>query len=164
MVDQLREEDNSKPEPVPEQQLADVITSHNPGNYWVCNKARLDIKHWGGRHLAAGIWAPPNGEEDRQFMVHLQRLKWHHGDRPRAVWWAGVRWSSSCIRLLVQLPLSDTAVKVPQKRDKMSKTFPQRSAPPGSHDAVNPPPTSFEWMKCSLIRFEETWRSLCLCK
>uniref|UniRef100_A0A674NAK2 Inositol polyphosphate-4-phosphatase type II B n=1 Tax=Takifugu rubripes TaxID=31033 RepID=A0A674NAK2_TAKRU len=33
MVDQLREEDNSKPEPVPEQQLADVITSHNPGDW-----------------------------------------------------------------------------------------------------------------------------------
>lgn len=32
MVDKLQEEDNSKPEPVPEQQqLADVITSHNPG-------------------------------------------------------------------------------------------------------------------------------------
>lgn len=85
MVDQLREEDNSKPEPVPEQQLADVITSHNPGNYWVCHKARLEINHWGG-HLVAGIWAPPSGEEDRQFMVHLQRLKWHHGDHPGAVW------------------------------------------------------------------------------
>lgn len=32
MVDKLQEEDNSsKQEPVPEQQLADVITSHNPG-------------------------------------------------------------------------------------------------------------------------------------
>ncbi|KAM8772918.1 type II inositol 3,4-bisphosphate 4-phosphatase isoform X2 [Acanthopagrus latus] len=34
MVDKLQEEDNSKPEPVPEQQqLADVITSHNPGDW-----------------------------------------------------------------------------------------------------------------------------------
>lgn len=32
MVDQLQDEDNSKQEPLPEQQLADVITSHNPGN------------------------------------------------------------------------------------------------------------------------------------
>lgn len=31
MVDKLLEGDNSKPEPAPEQQLADVITSHNPG-------------------------------------------------------------------------------------------------------------------------------------
>ena len=31
MVDKLQDEDNSKQEPVPEQQLADVITSHNPG-------------------------------------------------------------------------------------------------------------------------------------
>nr|XP_033480484.1 type II inositol 3,4-bisphosphate 4-phosphatase isoform X1 [Epinephelus lanceolatus] len=33
MVDKLQEEDNSKQEPVPEQQLADVITSHNPGDW-----------------------------------------------------------------------------------------------------------------------------------
>uniref|UniRef100_A0A672YXF0 phosphatidylinositol-3,4-bisphosphate 4-phosphatase n=1 Tax=Sphaeramia orbicularis TaxID=375764 RepID=A0A672YXF0_9TELE len=33
MVDKLHEEDNSKQEPVPEQQLADVITSHNPGDW-----------------------------------------------------------------------------------------------------------------------------------
>lgn len=32
MVDKLHGDDNSKQEPVPEQQLADVITSHNPGN------------------------------------------------------------------------------------------------------------------------------------
>lgn len=31
MVDKLQYEDNSKQEPLPEQQLADVITSHNPG-------------------------------------------------------------------------------------------------------------------------------------
>lgn len=42
MVDQLQEEDNSKPEPVAEQQLADVITSHNPGNNWSYHKAQLD--------------------------------------------------------------------------------------------------------------------------
>ncbi|XP_008418170.1 type II inositol 3,4-bisphosphate 4-phosphatase isoform X1 [Poecilia reticulata] len=33
MVDKLLEGDNSKPEPAPEQQLADVITSHNPGDW-----------------------------------------------------------------------------------------------------------------------------------
>ncbi|XP_028273215.1 type II inositol 3,4-bisphosphate 4-phosphatase isoform X2 [Parambassis ranga] len=33
MVDKLQEEDNSKQEPVPEQKLADVITSHNPGDW-----------------------------------------------------------------------------------------------------------------------------------
>ncbi|XP_051242671.1 type II inositol 3,4-bisphosphate 4-phosphatase isoform X1 [Dicentrarchus labrax] len=33
MVDKLQEEDNSKQEPVPDQQLADVITSHNPGDW-----------------------------------------------------------------------------------------------------------------------------------
>ncbi|XP_030282534.1 type II inositol 3,4-bisphosphate 4-phosphatase isoform X2 [Sparus aurata] len=34
MVDKLQEEDNSKQEPLPEQQqLADVITSHNPGDW-----------------------------------------------------------------------------------------------------------------------------------
>uniref|UniRef100_A0A3B4Z4B7 phosphatidylinositol-3,4-bisphosphate 4-phosphatase n=1 Tax=Stegastes partitus TaxID=144197 RepID=A0A3B4Z4B7_9TELE len=33
MVDKLQEEDNSKKESVPEQQLADVITSHNPGDW-----------------------------------------------------------------------------------------------------------------------------------
>ncbi|KAM4584369.1 type II inositol 3,4-bisphosphate 4-phosphatase isoform 2-T2 [Odontesthes bonariensis] len=33
MVDKLQDEDNSKQEPVPEQQLADVITSHNPGDW-----------------------------------------------------------------------------------------------------------------------------------
>ncbi|CAG5928607.1 unnamed protein product [Menidia menidia] len=33
MVDKLQEEDNRKQEPVPEQQLADVITSHNPGDW-----------------------------------------------------------------------------------------------------------------------------------
>ncbi|XP_071399793.1 type II inositol 3,4-bisphosphate 4-phosphatase, partial [Centroberyx affinis] len=33
MVDKLQEEDNSKQEPIPEQQLADVITSHNPGDW-----------------------------------------------------------------------------------------------------------------------------------
>ncbi|XP_047433872.1 type II inositol 3,4-bisphosphate 4-phosphatase isoform X2 [Mugil cephalus] len=33
MVDKLQEEDGSKQEPVPEQQLADVITSHNPGDW-----------------------------------------------------------------------------------------------------------------------------------
>ncbi|XP_071360474.1 type II inositol 3,4-bisphosphate 4-phosphatase isoform X3 [Trachinotus anak] len=33
MVDKLQEEDNSKQEPAPEQQLADVITSHNPGDW-----------------------------------------------------------------------------------------------------------------------------------
>ncbi|XP_023259977.1 type II inositol 3,4-bisphosphate 4-phosphatase isoform X2 [Seriola lalandi dorsalis] len=33
MVDKLQEEDNSKQETVPEQQLADVITSHNPGDW-----------------------------------------------------------------------------------------------------------------------------------
>ncbi|KAM9363912.1 type II inositol 3,4-bisphosphate 4-phosphatase [Symphorus nematophorus] len=33
MVDKLQEEDNSKQEQVPEQQLADVITSHNPGDW-----------------------------------------------------------------------------------------------------------------------------------
>ncbi|XP_073325442.1 type II inositol 3,4-bisphosphate 4-phosphatase isoform X4 [Pagrus major] len=33
MVDKLQEEDNSRQEPVPEQQLADVITSHNPGDW-----------------------------------------------------------------------------------------------------------------------------------
>ncbi|XP_054461273.1 type II inositol 3,4-bisphosphate 4-phosphatase isoform X2 [Anoplopoma fimbria] len=33
MVDKLQEEDNSKQEPVPEQQLADVIISHNPGDW-----------------------------------------------------------------------------------------------------------------------------------
>ncbi|CAJ1052465.1 type II inositol 3%2C4-bisphosphate 4-phosphatase isoform X4 [Xyrichtys novacula] len=33
MVDKLQEEDNNKKEPVPEQQLADVITSHNPGDW-----------------------------------------------------------------------------------------------------------------------------------
>ncbi|XP_076003920.1 type II inositol 3,4-bisphosphate 4-phosphatase isoform X1 [Genypterus blacodes] len=33
MVDKLREEDNSKQETVPERQLADVITSHNPGDW-----------------------------------------------------------------------------------------------------------------------------------
>ncbi|XP_070770026.1 type II inositol 3,4-bisphosphate 4-phosphatase [Enoplosus armatus] len=33
MVDKLQEEDNNKQEPVPEQQLADVITSHNPGDW-----------------------------------------------------------------------------------------------------------------------------------
>lgn len=32
MVDKLQEGDPGKQEPVPEQQLADVITSHNPGN------------------------------------------------------------------------------------------------------------------------------------
>lgn len=31
MVDKLQEEDNSKQESAPEQQLADVITSHTPG-------------------------------------------------------------------------------------------------------------------------------------
>ncbi|XP_041640694.1 type II inositol 3,4-bisphosphate 4-phosphatase isoform X4 [Cheilinus undulatus] len=33
MVDKLQEEDNNKQEPVPEQHLADVITSHNPGDW-----------------------------------------------------------------------------------------------------------------------------------
>ncbi|XP_034447844.1 type II inositol 3,4-bisphosphate 4-phosphatase isoform X4 [Hippoglossus hippoglossus] len=33
MVDKLQEEDNNRQEPVPEQQLADVITSHNPGDW-----------------------------------------------------------------------------------------------------------------------------------
>uniref|UniRef100_A0AAQ5YNE6 Phosphatidylinositol-3,4-bisphosphate 4-phosphatase n=1 Tax=Amphiprion ocellaris TaxID=80972 RepID=A0AAQ5YNE6_AMPOC len=33
MVDKLQEEDSSKQESVPEQQLADVITSHNPGDW-----------------------------------------------------------------------------------------------------------------------------------
>ncbi|XP_034389809.1 type II inositol 3,4-bisphosphate 4-phosphatase isoform X2 [Cyclopterus lumpus] len=33
MVDKLQEEDNSNQEPAPEQQLADVIISHNPGNW-----------------------------------------------------------------------------------------------------------------------------------
>ncbi|XP_063739317.1 type II inositol 3,4-bisphosphate 4-phosphatase isoform X3 [Eleginops maclovinus] len=33
MVDKLQEEDGSKQESVPEQQLADVITSHNPGDW-----------------------------------------------------------------------------------------------------------------------------------
>ncbi|KAK2918838.1 type II inositol 3,4-bisphosphate 4-phosphatase isoform X2 [Channa argus] len=33
MVDKLHEDDNSKQDPVPEQQLADVITSHNPGDW-----------------------------------------------------------------------------------------------------------------------------------
>uniref|UniRef100_A0A665UKL0 phosphatidylinositol-3,4-bisphosphate 4-phosphatase n=1 Tax=Echeneis naucrates TaxID=173247 RepID=A0A665UKL0_ECHNA len=33
MVDKLQEDDNSKQEKVPEQQLADVITSHNPGDW-----------------------------------------------------------------------------------------------------------------------------------
>uniref|UniRef100_UPI0037E8549F type II inositol 3,4-bisphosphate 4-phosphatase isoform X2 n=1 Tax=Semicossyphus pulcher TaxID=241346 RepID=UPI0037E8549F len=33
MVDKLQDEDNNKQEPVPEQQLADVITSHNPGDW-----------------------------------------------------------------------------------------------------------------------------------
>ncbi|KAM6940289.1 type II inositol 3,4-bisphosphate 4-phosphatase isoform 3-T3 [Xenentodon cancila] len=33
MVDKLHEEDNSRQEQVPEQQLADVITSHNPGDW-----------------------------------------------------------------------------------------------------------------------------------
>ncbi|XP_047221658.1 type II inositol 3,4-bisphosphate 4-phosphatase isoform X3 [Girardinichthys multiradiatus] len=33
MVDKLLEDDNSKQEPAPEQQLADVITSHNPGEW-----------------------------------------------------------------------------------------------------------------------------------
>ncbi|KAF7653944.1 hypothetical protein LDENG_00076800 [Lucifuga dentata] len=33
MVDKLQEEDNNKQEPVPEHQLADVITSHNPGDW-----------------------------------------------------------------------------------------------------------------------------------
>ncbi|XP_062288277.1 type II inositol 3,4-bisphosphate 4-phosphatase isoform X1 [Scomber scombrus] len=33
MVDKLQEEGNNKPEQVPEQQLADVITSHNPGDW-----------------------------------------------------------------------------------------------------------------------------------
>ncbi|XP_044041197.1 type II inositol 3,4-bisphosphate 4-phosphatase isoform X3 [Siniperca chuatsi] len=33
MVDKLQEEDNNKQEPIPEQQLADVITSHNPGDW-----------------------------------------------------------------------------------------------------------------------------------
>ncbi|XP_074542903.1 type II inositol 3,4-bisphosphate 4-phosphatase isoform X2 [Halichoeres trimaculatus] len=33
MVDKLQEEHNNKQEPVPEQQLADVITSHNPGDW-----------------------------------------------------------------------------------------------------------------------------------
>ncbi|KAM3865022.1 type II inositol 3,4-bisphosphate 4-phosphatase [Diretmus argenteus] len=33
MVDKLQEEDNSKQEPIPAQQLADVITSHNPGDW-----------------------------------------------------------------------------------------------------------------------------------
>uniref|UniRef100_A0A8D2ZVF5 Inositol polyphosphate-4-phosphatase type II B n=1 Tax=Scophthalmus maximus TaxID=52904 RepID=A0A8D2ZVF5_SCOMX len=31
MVDKLQEEDNTRQEPIPDQQLADVITSHNPG-------------------------------------------------------------------------------------------------------------------------------------
>nr|XP_020447441.1 type II inositol 3,4-bisphosphate 4-phosphatase isoform X4 [Monopterus albus] len=33
MVDKLQEEDSRKQEPVPEQHLADVITSHNPGDW-----------------------------------------------------------------------------------------------------------------------------------
>ncbi|XP_063332176.1 type II inositol 3,4-bisphosphate 4-phosphatase isoform X1 [Pelmatolapia mariae] len=33
MVDKLQEEDNTKQDPVPEHQLADVITSHNPGDW-----------------------------------------------------------------------------------------------------------------------------------
>ncbi|XP_068178011.1 type II inositol 3,4-bisphosphate 4-phosphatase isoform X2 [Antennarius striatus] len=33
MVDKLQDEDNSKKEPILEQQLADVITSHNPGDW-----------------------------------------------------------------------------------------------------------------------------------
>nr|XP_019956894.1 PREDICTED: type II inositol 3,4-bisphosphate 4-phosphatase isoform X2 [Paralichthys olivaceus] len=33
MVDKLQEEDNNRQEPVPEQQLADVITSHNSGDW-----------------------------------------------------------------------------------------------------------------------------------
>ncbi|XP_019111595.1 type II inositol 3,4-bisphosphate 4-phosphatase isoform X2 [Larimichthys crocea] len=33
MVDKLQEEDNSKQAPAPEHQLADVITSHNPGDW-----------------------------------------------------------------------------------------------------------------------------------
>nr|XP_029132022.1 LOW QUALITY PROTEIN: type II inositol 3,4-bisphosphate 4-phosphatase [Labrus bergylta] len=33
MVDKLLDEDNNKQEPVPEQHLADVITSHNPGDW-----------------------------------------------------------------------------------------------------------------------------------
>ncbi|XP_056135748.1 type II inositol 3,4-bisphosphate 4-phosphatase [Lampris incognitus] len=33
MVDKLQEQDHVKPESVPEQQLADVITSHNPGDW-----------------------------------------------------------------------------------------------------------------------------------
>ncbi|XP_033985420.1 type II inositol 3,4-bisphosphate 4-phosphatase isoform X3 [Trematomus bernacchii] len=33
MVDKLQEEDGSRQEPVPEQQLADVITSHHPGEW-----------------------------------------------------------------------------------------------------------------------------------
>nr|XP_046271755.1 type II inositol 3,4-bisphosphate 4-phosphatase isoform X3 [Scatophagus argus] len=33
MVDKLQEEDSSTQEPIPEQQLADVITSHNPGDW-----------------------------------------------------------------------------------------------------------------------------------
>lgn len=45
MVDQLQEEDNGKAEPVAEQQLADVITSHNPGNDWFLSPGsiRFDI-------------------------------------------------------------------------------------------------------------------------
>ena len=31
MVDKLQEQDNNNREPIPDQQLADVITSHNPG-------------------------------------------------------------------------------------------------------------------------------------
>lgn len=43
MVDKLQEEDSSKQETVPEQQLADVITSHNPGKRK--EKKTLFVKH-----------------------------------------------------------------------------------------------------------------------